>query len=226
VTQFLIARITSQAPTADDAWIGKLVQLLRNVIDHTRIINANESCWRLYRRALKTLTPTASHNVQLVVSGNENDSFTVMTAFRAARTKLPLYMIVAGKPALVEHSHFGDLGFHTTHSESGCQTAETFVEWLSWLRSMHNDGEPIWLILDGYSVYRDKAMRGSGDPLITYSASPDRRAPATGRLLVWGKERHLPPSLSPNGECNTVAGMDQEIAALDNVWSLYKGQDE
>jgi hypothetical protein len=88
-------------PEERESWIGKLVQLLSDVNDHSRIINAKESCWRVYPGALKTWAPIGSQNVHLLVSGNEKDSLTVMAAITAARRKLPLCMIVAGKTPLV-----------------------------------------------------------------------------------------------------------------------------
>jgi hypothetical protein len=91
-------------------WIRQLVQLLRDVPDHDRIINADESCWQVYPTALKTWAPTGSQNVQLAVNGNDKDSFTVMAAITAARTKLPLCMRAADKTSVVETSHFGDVG--------------------------------------------------------------------------------------------------------------------
>jgi hypothetical protein len=107
-------------PEEREAWIGKLVQLLSDVNDHSRIINVDESCWRVYPGALKTWAPIGSQNVHLPVKGNEKDSFTVMAAIIVARRKLPLCMIAARKTALVEHSHFADVAYHhTMHSESG-----------------------------------------------------------------------------------------------------------
>jgi hypothetical protein len=41
-------------PEEREACIGKLVQLLSDVNDHSRTINADESCWRVYPGALKT----------------------------------------------------------------------------------------------------------------------------------------------------------------------------
>jgi hypothetical protein len=89
-----------------------------------------------------------------------------MTAITVAQTQLPLCMIAAGKTPLVEHSHCGDVSYHRTmHSESGWQTAETFTEWLGWLRSLYPNGEPIWLILDAYSIHRQETLRAYAEDL-------------------------------------------------------------
>jgi hypothetical protein len=58
-------------PEEREAWIGKFIQLLSDVNDHSRIINADESCWRAYPGALKTWAPTGSQNVHFLVNGNE-----------------------------------------------------------------------------------------------------------------------------------------------------------
>jgi hypothetical protein len=121
-----------------------LVQLLRDGPDHERIISVDESCQQLSPGALKTWAKTSSQNVQLAVNGNEKDSFTVVAAVTAARTKLPLFITAAGKTEMVEGSHFGDVGQHrTTHSDSGRQTTEAFTEWLSLFRGVYDDGNSI-----------------------------------------------------------------------------------
>jgi hypothetical protein len=149
-----------------EAWIQRLAELLRDVPDHTRIINVDESCWRVYPDALRTWAARASQNVSVCVNGNEKDSFTVVAAITAVRTKLPLWMIATRRTERLESSNFGDVGYHlTTHSQSGSQTTETFSQWLNWLRGVYDDGEPIWLILDCYSVHRQDAMRQQAQDL-------------------------------------------------------------
>jgi hypothetical protein len=110
-----------------ERWIQRLGELLREVSDHIRIINVDESCWRVYPDALRTWERTGSQNVSLSVQGNEKDSFTVVAAIPPARTKLPLWMITEGRTERVQISHFGNVGYHQTyHSESGWQITETF----------------------------------------------------------------------------------------------------
>jgi hypothetical protein len=143
-----------------ETWLTRLEQLLREVPDHTRIINVDESCRQVEPGALRTWTIRVTQNVALRLNGNQKDSFIVVAAITAARTKLPPCMIAAGKTDRVEASHFGDVGYHrTAHSESGWQTSETFTQWLSWLRGLYDDGAPIWLILNCSAVHRQDAMR-------------------------------------------------------------------
>jgi hypothetical protein len=77
-----------------------------------------------------------------------------------ARTKLPPTLIATRKTAFVEHSHFADVGHHQTdHSPSGWRTYETFEQWSMWLRGLYDDGDPIWVILDCYSVHRQEPTK-------------------------------------------------------------------
>jgi hypothetical protein len=157
------AQVTEEGKAS---WIAMLIQLIQDVPDSQQIINVDESCWRVYPEALQTWAPTGSQNVPLAVTGNEKDSFTVVAAITAARTKLPLYLIVKGKTEAVEQSHFGDVAHHrTADSNSGWQTTETFQEWLTWLRDIYDDGEPIWLVLDCYAVHRQLDMRQHAEEL-------------------------------------------------------------
>jgi hypothetical protein len=124
------------------------------------IINAGESCWRVPADGLQTWAPTGAQNVHFDVVGDEKESFTVVAAVTAARTKLPLSLIAASKTAVVEKSHFGDIGDRRTdHSESGWTSTGTFQRWRAWLRGGYDDGQPLWLILDCYPVHRQEDMK-------------------------------------------------------------------
>jgi hypothetical protein len=148
------------------AWVARLSTLLRDVADHTRIINVDESCWRVHPGQLQTWAPTGSQNVSVVISGSDKESFTVVAAITAARTKLPLCLIAVGKTSSVEESHFGEIGYHhADHSESGWQTEETFMRWIHWLRALYDDGNPIWVVLDCYSVHRAERIRAHAGEL-------------------------------------------------------------
>jgi hypothetical protein len=91
---------------------------------------------------------------------NEKESFTILAVITAARTKLPLSLIVSGKTEALEESHFGDGGYRRMdHCEPGWTTCGTFHRWLAWLRGGYDDGQSIWLILDCYPVHRQEAMK-------------------------------------------------------------------
>jgi hypothetical protein len=57
-----------------------LSQLLCDVPDHERIINVDESCWRVHPGGLRTWAPTSAQNIQLFLEENEKESFAVVAA--------------------------------------------------------------------------------------------------------------------------------------------------
>jgi hypothetical protein len=84
----------------------------------------------------------------------------VVAATTAGRTGPLFSLIAAGKTDALEQSHFRDVSDHRTyHSESAWMTADTFRRWPAWLRSIHDDGESLWLILDCYSVHCQEKVK-------------------------------------------------------------------
>ena len=75
--------------------------------------------------------------------------------------KLPNLLIGKGSSTKCE-AGFGDIGEHSsTHSESGWTTQEVFIEYLQKLRDEHYPDleNPIWFMLDAYSVHRAPPIR-------------------------------------------------------------------
>jgi hypothetical protein len=233
------------AQEARDAWIQKLADLLHEVPDHTRIINADESCWRVYPDALKTWARTGSQNISLSVDGNNKDSFTIVAAITAARTKLPLWMIAAGRTERVEASHFGDVGYHqTAHSETGWQTTDTFTQWLNWLRGIYDDGGPIWLILDCYSVHREAMTRQHahdlGINLLFIPPGLTDELQPLDRFVFGAMKATCRRLYRMHCDCNPAAHMNQEIATaflirawegvspevMDDAWAIADPENE
>jgi hypothetical protein len=222
------------------AWVARMATLLHDVPDHARIINMDESCWRVFPGALQTWAPTGSQNVSVAISGSEKESFTVIAAITAARTKLPLCLIATGKTAVVEESHFGDIGYHhADHSESGWQTAETFRRWLHWLRALYDDGDPIWVVLDCYSVHRADVMRSHAEELGIHlvfipPGMTDEFQPLD-RFVFGAMKSTCRRLYSLHYQSNPFCTMDKKIAAaflirawegvsprvLEEAWSIY-----
>jgi hypothetical protein len=50
------------------ARVARLFALLHHVIDHTRIVNVDESCWHVHPGLLQTWAPTGSQNVNGAIS--------------------------------------------------------------------------------------------------------------------------------------------------------------
>jgi hypothetical protein len=89
-----------------------LLHVLRDIPNHQRIINMDESCWRVHPDSLQPWAPTGSQNIQSFCNRDEKDSFTVIAAITAARTKMLLTLIATDKTHIVEENHFGDIGYH------------------------------------------------------------------------------------------------------------------
>jgi hypothetical protein len=54
-------------------WMMTLSQLLCDVPDHERIINVDESCWRVRPDRLRTWARTGAQNIRLFLAGNEKN---------------------------------------------------------------------------------------------------------------------------------------------------------
>jgi hypothetical protein len=221
-------------------WIQTVATLLMEVNDHNRIVNVDESSWRVYPTCLRTWANRGAENVSLHISWKEKDAFTVVAAITAARTKLPLSLIAVGKTSVVEESHFGDVAYHRTdHSESGWTTYDTFERWLSWLRSVYDDGEPIWVILDCYSVHRQEATKeyaaSIGVNLLFIPPGMTDELQPLDRYVFGVMKANCRRSYRPFCQANPDAPMDQRTAAafliraweyvstqvLDEAWSIY-----
>lgn len=141
-------------------WVTRLSALLRDVIDHTRIVTVDEFCWRMHLGLFQTLTPTGSQNVNVAINVSNKEVFIVIAAITTARMKLPLCLITIGKTSAFEESNFGDIDdHHADHPESDWQTGETLMGWLHWLRAIYDDGDPIWVVLDCSSIQRIECIR-------------------------------------------------------------------
>jgi hypothetical protein len=126
---------------------------------------------------LRTWAPTDAQNIRLFLEGNDKESFTIVTAITADRTKLLLSLIASGKTEAVEESHFGGVGYdRTDHSESGWTTCDTFCRWLAWLCGVYDDSQSIWLISDCYAVNRNtNAAFCANSSLYTRPSRRERR---------------------------------------------------
>ena len=82
-----------------------------------------------------------------------------VASITASRCKLPLWIIAKGTTERC-HAQVGDPQGHlVTHSGNGWTTVETFGEYLMSLRERYPDGDPVYLVLDCYSVHRTDEIR-------------------------------------------------------------------
>jgi hypothetical protein len=140
-------------------WTDEMQRLLSSV-EANRIVNCDETCWRVIPTGLLTWAPVAADSVSVIASADEKSCITALASVTAGYEKLPLYLIAKG---LTERAERGQLGPHAgheaDHSESGWSTRKTFHKYLHWLRSIYPDGKPLHLILDSYSVHRAAATK-------------------------------------------------------------------
>ena len=139
----------------DDAkkkFIDEMQELLQT-IDHSRIINADETSWRCFPGGILTWSEIGSDNVKIYLNGNPKQSITVMAGIKADGTKLPLYIITKGKTEKSQ-KNLGDISYHKSgRSKNGWTTEETFKDYFLFLRQHHNDNEKIYLIVDQFKAH-------------------------------------------------------------------------
>jgi hypothetical protein len=148
------------------AWIQGIRDLIGNrqctgMLD--RVVNCDETAWRVLPTGLLTWAPMGADGVTVRLDGNEKDSVTVLASVTASGRKLPLFAIAKGTTTRSERNQLGQNStLVRDHSPSGWSTLETFKHYLDWLagyfaREDHAalaPGDEVDLILDCYSVHR------------------------------------------------------------------------
>jgi hypothetical protein len=74
-----------------------MTSFVTEVADHNRIVNVDESPWRVHPTTPQTWAFRDAQNISVQVADNANNSFTLVTAIPAARMNLPLLLIAAVK---------------------------------------------------------------------------------------------------------------------------------
>ena len=150
-------------PTVDpqtvETWVREVQNLLRT-FPHDRVINGDETAWRILPNGATTWAERGSDSVVIGVQDDEKKTITVMASVTAAGTKLPLLLIANGLTELVEESQLGDVWPHLrAHSSNGWMNSEIFEQYLLLIRQQYNDDQEIVLILDVYAVHRCAKVR-------------------------------------------------------------------
>ena len=70
---------------------------LFNVFDHSYILNADETSWRIFPNGIITCAETGSDSVSVQVQDDDKKVVSVMATIFGASTKFPLYIIAKGK---------------------------------------------------------------------------------------------------------------------------------
>lgn len=128
-------------------------------VPRDRILNCDETSWRIYPNGILTWAEKGSNSVQTQIQGDEKECITVLATISSSGTKLPLLLIAKGKTNRCEQSQLDNVVFHhATHSENGWMTEHTFSQYLFLIREYMGNSE-VHLILDIYSAHRTNQMK-------------------------------------------------------------------
>ena len=150
-------------------WKQKIRNLLNN-IDNDYILNVDETNWMVYPNNLKTWAPTGNDSIQISINGNDKENFTCLATVSASGKKFPLQIIATGKTGrcekgqILQYLEENQNDIWATHSKSGWSTIETFSKYLENLRNLFGEN-PIYLVLDSYSVHRSIEIKSKADEL-------------------------------------------------------------
>ena len=147
-------------------WIAMISELAQNVpLD--RIVNADETCWRILPSGLTTWAKKGAENISICTKDDEKQKITVMASITAAGTKLPLFVIAKGSTSVVETTQIGDIAPHFTHhTPNGWMDAESFKRYLMLLRERcFQDDEIVFLIVDCYPAHCEQSVKETAEAL-------------------------------------------------------------
>ena len=159
-----ISRRTPTDPTAVQAWIEQISDLLENW-DRDAILNCDETSWKVFPNNILTWANVGAESVPLKVNGDEKECLTVLATVSANGGKLPLFFLAKGTSERVLETQIGDVCDHwKSYSENGWETAETFQEYLMHLRQHFGD-QQLHLILDLHSSHRAPEVKQLAESL-------------------------------------------------------------
>ena len=160
------------------------------------------------------------------------------------RGKLPLFLIAKGKTDLC-HQQLGDPQGHLVgHSKKGWTTVDTFSEFLMAVREHFRDDDPVYLLLDLYSVHKTQEVRqlaASLNIVLTFipPGMTDAYQPLDRRVfgvlkqylrLLWRRAYHE----DPDQRFNKQKAVQLLVPAWERIspqlvmegWSVYEEDSE
>lgn len=162
---FHIKRRANPNSELEKKFLQEMAELFVKV-PHDRILNADETGWKLFPKGILTWGETGADNLSREGVINDKSQVTILATITAAYTKLPLLFIAQGKTEQVENSQIGDVGYHwRTHTESGWVTDEAFSFYLHKLREFFDDDAPIHLLLDLYPSHMTESIKSDAEQL-------------------------------------------------------------
>jgi hypothetical protein len=140
-------------------------QELLGQIPHDRVINVDETNWRMVAGGIWTWATTGSESVSCLVENNEKEGITVIAAIDAAGTKLPLTVIGKGKTprCLAAINLRPEIWGFTT--ESGWTTTAVMCEYFRLLREKVYPTGPLVVLLDASGAHRSPITKAAAERL-------------------------------------------------------------
>lgn len=216
-------------PDIDADAVAEWVATITNLAENTpldRIINADETCWRILPSGLTTWAKKGAENISICTKDDEKKAITVMASITAAGTKLPLFVIAKGGTAAVETTQLGDIAPHFAHhTTSGWMDTEAFKRYLMLLRERcFPDDDILFLIVDCYPAHRQQSVKDTAEALnieLIYipPGMTDKCQPLDRRIfgaLKQKAKKHIYKKMSDNPE--TKIGMVGAVQILVACW--------
>lgn len=130
------------------------------------IFNMDETAWRLFHGALRTLARRGAEEVSTRSRLDDKDNLTVICTVSLAGEKLPPWVIVKGKTDRCEQRYRNDQRLRSalagklwlTHSPNGWATRQVMCEYLAWL-SERVDHDWTYLVWDLHASHRDDSVK-------------------------------------------------------------------
>ena len=145
-------------PAKEELFLQRVKEIF-DTVDHDRILNVDETFWSCAPMDLTTWGRRGDEQVDVQLDAKEKEGLTVLACVTASCLILPLWLIAKGKTDAC-HEQLGDPQGHlVAHSESGWTTVETFSQFLMSVRERFADDDPIYLLLDLYSVHRSDEIK-------------------------------------------------------------------
>ena len=230
-------------PEKEARFLREMSELLKTC-DRDRILNVDETFWTCTPMDLRTWGKRGEEAVGVHVNAVEKEGLTVVACVTASGCKLPLFLIAKGKTDLC-HQQLGDPQGHLVgHSKKGWTTVDTFSEFLMAVREHFRDDDPVYLLLDLYSVHKTQEVRqlaASLNIVLTFipPGMTDAYQPLDRRVfgvlkqylrLLWRRAYHE----DPDQRFNKQKAVQLLVPAWERIspqlvmegWSVYEEDSE
>jgi hypothetical protein len=222
--------------TAIEAFILKVRDLLK-VYPPDRVINIDETNWRMVNTGFLTWAKRGSKTVQCHIENDDKYGVTAIAGIDAMGNKLPLTVIGKGNTRrCLTRFGLGRLNdVRGVTSPSGWTTGDVMCEYLTYLREEPYPTGPLVVILDVYPAHRTDMVRATAyalgielvfiPPGCTDRLQPlDRRV--FGVLKVYARQPWRRHNREQFGDKMTREQIAQNLsAAWDIDWGQLGGDD-